>query len=80
MVPAQSPEFLDRSLAGRYWRHSPTVKFSDTPCLTGLPYRGLGSHTREVLMRLGLSGDKVDELVARKVVSVSAVDQDQQSG
>lgn len=72
MVPARSREFADRSPEGRYWRHAPAVKLSDTPCLAGLPYRGLGSHTRKVLSRLGLSEEKVDELVASKIVSVPA--------
>jgi crotonobetainyl-CoA:carnitine CoA-transferase CaiB-like acyl-CoA transferase len=53
MVPTQSRAFVDQAPGGRYWRHAPVVKFSETPCESGKPYLGLGEHTRAVLRELG---------------------------
>jgi len=61
-------------------RHSSTVKFSDTACLTRMPYRGLGSHTRIVLSRGGFAAEKVVEIVASQVVSASGANCEQYSG
>jgi crotonobetainyl-CoA:carnitine CoA-transferase CaiB-like acyl-CoA transferase len=72
MVMTQSPEFADKAPGGRYWRHAPVVKFSDTPCEAGKPYEGPATHTRAVLGKLGLDDAALDELASDKVIAVEA--------
>jgi len=72
MVMTQSPEFADRAPEGRYWRHAPTVKFSDTPCMEALPYEGPAAHTREVLQGLGLDEEAMQRLAEAKAIALEA--------
>ena len=72
MVETRSPEFADKAPDGRYWRHAPVVKFSDTPCEAGKPYEGAATHTREVLRRLGYDDGAIDKLAQRRVLAVEA--------
>jgi crotonobetainyl-CoA:carnitine CoA-transferase CaiB-like acyl-CoA transferase len=72
MVETRSPEFADKAPDGRYWRHAPVVKFSDTPCEAGKPYEGPATHTRAVLRRLGYDDAAIDRLAERKVVATEA--------
>jgi crotonobetainyl-CoA:carnitine CoA-transferase CaiB-like acyl-CoA transferase len=71
MVMTQSPEFEDKVPGGRYWRHAPVVKFSDTPCEAAKPYEGQGEHTRLVLRRLGYDDAAIDRLAEDKVVALA---------
>jgi crotonobetainyl-CoA:carnitine CoA-transferase CaiB-like acyl-CoA transferase len=70
MTETASPAFAHLAPGGKYWRHAPLVKFSATPCVPGLPYLGLGSHTRPVLLELGYSEAEISKLAEKKVVSV----------
>jgi crotonobetainyl-CoA:carnitine CoA-transferase CaiB-like acyl-CoA transferase len=72
MAMTQSPEFLDKAPGGRYWRHAPVVKFSDTPCEAGKPYEGPATHTRQVLRRLGYDDAAIDRLATDGVIGVSS--------
>jgi crotonobetainyl-CoA:carnitine CoA-transferase CaiB-like acyl-CoA transferase len=72
MVMTQSPEFADKAPDGRYWRHAPTVNFSDTPCEAGKPYEGPATHTRAVLRRFGYNDATIDRLAADNVIAVEA--------
>jgi crotonobetainyl-CoA:carnitine CoA-transferase CaiB-like acyl-CoA transferase len=72
MVMTQSPEFADKAPEGRYWRHAPMVKFSDTPCEAGKPYEGPATHTREVLHRMGYDDATIDRLAEAKAIAVEA--------
>jgi crotonobetainyl-CoA:carnitine CoA-transferase CaiB-like acyl-CoA transferase len=72
MVETRSPEFEDKAPQGRYWRHAPVVKFSDTPCEAGKPYEGPATHTREVLYRFGYDDAAIDGLAERRVVALEA--------
>ncbi len=74
MTPTYSRAFLDQAPQGRYWRHTPPVKFSETPCEAGKPYDGLGSHTRAVLEELGYDAATIDRLEVEKVISVERYD------
>ncbi len=47
---------------GRYWRHGPPVRFSETPATTG-GNTYLGEHTRPVLREAGCPDALIDELV-----------------
>jgi crotonobetainyl-CoA:carnitine CoA-transferase CaiB-like acyl-CoA transferase len=71
MVMTQSPEFADKSPQGRYWRHAPVVRFSETPCEEGKSYQGPAAHTLSILRRLGYGEAAIDHLVAQKVVGVA---------
>ena len=72
MVETASPEFLKDAPGGKYWRHAPAVKFSDTPCVFGLPYEGPGTHTREVFRELGYDDAEIDRLAREGVIHVAA--------
>jgi crotonobetainyl-CoA:carnitine CoA-transferase CaiB-like acyl-CoA transferase len=71
MVETRSVEFVKDAPDGRYWRHAPAVKFSDTPCVFGLPYEGPGTHTREVFRDLGLDDAEIDRLAREGVINVA---------
>jgi crotonobetainyl-CoA:carnitine CoA-transferase CaiB-like acyl-CoA transferase len=70
MTPTSSRAFLDRAPEGKYWRHAPLVKFSETPCEAGKPYEGLGVHTRTVLQELGYDDAAIERLEASKAIGV----------
>lgn len=72
MVPTESPAFAHLAPGGRYWRHAPVVRFSATPCVSGLPYLGLGAHTRPVLLELGYDESEISRLAEEKIVAVTA--------
>lgn len=72
MVMTQSSEFSGLAPQGRYWRHAPLVKFSDTPCEPGKPYEGPATHTREVLRGLGHDDASLEALAQRKVIALHA--------
>jgi crotonobetainyl-CoA:carnitine CoA-transferase CaiB-like acyl-CoA transferase len=69
MLMTQSDFFRDHAAEGRYWRHAPVVGFRDTPCVEGLPFEGLGSHTYAVLERLGYDETAMARLADANVVS-----------
>jgi crotonobetainyl-CoA:carnitine CoA-transferase CaiB-like acyl-CoA transferase len=71
MVMTHSPEFTDKAPGGRYWRHAPVVKFSDTPCEVGKPYEGPGEHTRQVLRDLGHDDASIDRLADERVIGLA---------
>ena len=71
MVMTQSPEFADKSPQGRYWRHAPVVRFSETPCEEGKSYQGPAAHTLSILRGLGYGEAAIDHLVAQKVIGVA---------
>ena len=70
MTPTRSRAFLDRAPEGKYWRHAPPVKFSETPCEAGKPYEEFGVHTRSVLEELGYDDATIERLEARKVIGI----------
>jgi crotonobetainyl-CoA:carnitine CoA-transferase CaiB-like acyl-CoA transferase len=70
MVPTQSKAFEDQGAGGRYWRHAPVVKFSETPCVSGKPYLGRGEHTREVIQELGYSERDIERLRQAGVIGL----------
>jgi crotonobetainyl-CoA:carnitine CoA-transferase CaiB-like acyl-CoA transferase len=70
MTPTRSLAFLDQAPDGKYWRHAPLVKFSETPCEAGKPYAGLGAHTRPVLQELGYDAATLERLEAKKVIGL----------
>ena len=70
MVPTQSRAFADQAADGRYWRHAPVAKFSETPCEPGKPYYGLGEHTRQVLQELGYDNATIARLGENHVVGL----------
>ncbi|CAN7381020.1 CoA transferase [Phenylobacterium sp. LjRoot225] len=76
MVPTQSRAFADQAPGGRYWRHAPVVRFSETPCEAGKPYLGLGEHTRQVLREFGCDAAEIARLNAANVIGLPA-DQDE---
>ncbi|MDG2004628.1 MAG: CoA transferase [Novosphingobium sp.] len=71
MVQTQSPEFLKQAPEGRYWRHAPVVKFSETPCEAGKGFEGPGTHTSEVLKGLGRGEAAIKRMAADKVIKVA---------
>jgi crotonobetainyl-CoA:carnitine CoA-transferase CaiB-like acyl-CoA transferase len=71
MTPTRSRAFLDQAPEGKYWRHAPPVKFSETSCEAGKPYEGLGAHTRSVLEELGYDNATIERLEARKVIGLA---------
>ena len=72
MVMTRSPEFADKAPEGRYWRHAPVVKFSETPCEAGKPYEGPATHTRAVLGPLGYDDSALERLAEAKVIALHA--------
>jgi crotonobetainyl-CoA:carnitine CoA-transferase CaiB-like acyl-CoA transferase len=71
MTPTKSRVFADQAPDGRYWRHAPVVKFSETPCVYGKPYEGLGEHTRAVLQELGYDAATIVRLRGAGVVGLA---------
>jgi crotonobetainyl-CoA:carnitine CoA-transferase CaiB-like acyl-CoA transferase len=71
MVPTQTRAFADQAPDGRYWRHAPVVKFSETPCEVGKPYCGLGEHTRKVLQELGYDSAAIERFSEANVIGLS---------
>ena len=74
MIETRSTEFAEQSPDGRYWRHAPVVKFSETPCVPGLPYEGMGSHTRSILRSLGYDDAQIDGFAADRVIALGKRD------
>lgn len=74
MSLTQSREFRDKAPGGQYWRHSPVVKFSETPCEAGNPYEGLGEHTRQVLGSLGYTDAQIAQMADDKVIGLAQDD------
>jgi crotonobetainyl-CoA:carnitine CoA-transferase CaiB-like acyl-CoA transferase len=70
MVMTSSPEFADKASGGRYWRHAPVVKFSETPCEAGKSYEGPGQHTRQVLRQLGYDDVAIDRFAETGVIGL----------
>ena len=62
MVQTEHPSF-----GGRYWRHAPMLKFSDTPG-EARPHCELGEHTRAILQELGYDQSEMTELRQADVV------------
>lgn len=75
MTKTCSPEFEDHAPGGRYWRHSPVVKFSETPAMAGLPYEGMGSHTRLILQGLGYDEAMIERLARDKIIAIGRQDE-----
>ena len=71
MVPTHSRAFADLAPGGKYWRHAPVVRFSDTPCEEGKPYLGLGEHTRPVLRELGYDDAAIARLRAANAIGLT---------
>jgi len=63
---------VDHPAAGALELVAPPFAFESAPLRPAAPPPLLGEHTREVLAELGLDAERVDELVARGVVSVTA--------
>jgi hypothetical protein len=59
----------DLGAEGKYYRHSPEVNFSLTPCPAGLAFTALGEFTRPILTELGYAQAAVDDLIDRGVVA-----------
>jgi crotonobetainyl-CoA:carnitine CoA-transferase CaiB-like acyl-CoA transferase len=74
MVPTHSPDFREQAPEGKYWRHAPVSRFSETACEAGKPYRGLAAHTRDVLSELGYDDETIARMARDKVVGLSAID------
>lgn len=72
MVPTKSRAFRDLAPQGRYWRHAPVVRFSDTPCEEGKPYLGLGEHTEMVLAELGYASTDIARMAEAGVIGLAA--------
>jgi crotonobetainyl-CoA:carnitine CoA-transferase CaiB-like acyl-CoA transferase len=70
MVPTRSVAFCDQAQDGRYWRHAPVARFSDTPCEVGKPYCALAQHTREILLELGYSDEAIKRLSSARVIGL----------
>jgi crotonobetainyl-CoA:carnitine CoA-transferase CaiB-like acyl-CoA transferase len=70
MVPTQHLLLAkpDLGAEGKYYRHSPEVSFSRTPCPAGLPYTALGEFSRPLLAELGYAQDAIDDFIDRGVV------------
>ena len=62
MVETEHPSF-----GGRYWRHAPMVRFSDTPG-KARPHCELGEHTRAILQELGYDQTEMADLRQADVV------------
>lgn len=63
MVQAEHPAF-----GGRYWRHAPLLKFSETPGRAG-PFFEAGEHTRAILGELGYSGEEMTGLREANIIA-----------
>ena len=62
MVETEHPTF-----GGRYWRHAPMVRFSDTPG-EARPHCELGEHTQAILQELGYGQSEMADLRHADVV------------
>jgi crotonobetainyl-CoA:carnitine CoA-transferase CaiB-like acyl-CoA transferase len=62
MVETEHPSF-----GGRYWRHAPMLRFSDTPG-EARPHCELGEHTRAILQELGYDQSAMTDLREADVV------------
>ncbi len=71
MTLTQSQAFRELSPGGRYWRHAPVVRFSETPCEAGKAYDGLGSHTHTLLRDLGYDDPAIARLREAGVVRLA---------
>jgi crotonobetainyl-CoA:carnitine CoA-transferase CaiB-like acyl-CoA transferase len=69
MVPTQHWLYEPNAPEGRYWRHAPVARFSETPCEEGLPYSALGEQTHRILVELGYDEDEIQRLKADGVVN-----------
>ena len=63
MVETEHPTF-----GGRYWRHAPMLRFSETPAAVR-PHCELGEHTRALLEELGYDQSEAAELRQADVVA-----------
>lgn len=72
MVQTRSAAFEAVAPGGGYWRHAPVVRFSDTPCVAGLPYEGQGVHTREIMKSIGLDDAAIDSLLEAGAIAEDA--------
>ncbi|TAL02236.1 MAG: CoA transferase [Rhodospirillaceae bacterium] len=70
MTPTQSRAFADQAPGGKYWRHAPVVRFSETPCEAGKPYCGLGEHTQDVLRELGYDSTAIARFKEANVIGM----------
>ena len=68
MVLAQHPHFGRNAPGGVYWRHSPHVDFSLTPCPKGQPYVGLGEHTLRIIAGLGYRSEEIVTMLEERVI------------
>jgi crotonobetainyl-CoA:carnitine CoA-transferase CaiB-like acyl-CoA transferase len=57
-----------RSFGGRYWRHAPLIKFSQTPGSAGA-FCEAGEHTKAVLTELGYDRAAMMQLKDEGVVA-----------
>ena len=62
MVETEHPSF-----GGRYWRHAPMLRFSETPG-EARPHCELGEHTRAILQELGYDQSEMTDLRRADVV------------
>ena len=62
MVETEHPSF-----GGRYWRHAPMLRFSETPG-EARPHCELGEHTRAILQELGYDQSEMTDLRQADVV------------
>ena len=62
MVETEHPSF-----GGRYWRHAPMLRFSETPG-EARPHCELGEHTRAILQELGYDQSEMTDLQRADVV------------
>jgi crotonobetainyl-CoA:carnitine CoA-transferase CaiB-like acyl-CoA transferase len=70
MTLTQSRAFADQAPGGKYWRHAPVLKFSETQCEAGKPYCGLGEHTQQVLEELGYDKATIARLRDARVIGM----------
>jgi crotonobetainyl-CoA:carnitine CoA-transferase CaiB-like acyl-CoA transferase len=69
MELVESEVFAADAPKGRYWRHAPVARFSETPCGPTKPYGVSGAETRHVLADIGYSDAEIERLREAKVVT-----------